>query len=497
MIFLTLLATVAFAAIDKGTSFVPKQGKSLGKATFSAPFEFELDIYINSAKQPRYWRGVVNYGGDAGGKRGLGLWLYPGSRRLHVRTSTNRHGNDGCDPTQQIPVKKWTTIRVLVEAKKVTVSIAGKSKVCKYARGGIWKAQGKKDVTACSKGYKCFGGKIRNLEAFNNLPPVFSQCSKLSTIVAAKRQKLIGIEKASVRSIPVHQKALNVNLAANKDIEDVKKLCAKLTTVARKTVDALMKLLNKLGIESKTAADKAKVSLTAAKATLKQTRKQMKALDKNKVKCECAKLKADFAKPIAAKKQQNKDLDKLRGATLKAITLIKTQIKSLEATKASVAKQFSNPMFAFLKAQMVGMFSQQITVAKGALAKLQAKLAAGDKKKAANTKFINANEGKIKACAAKLAKLSKVLSWIFEDEELVKMIDDLNYFDEMQSLELLEENLNIEAYENELDLEEPTSFETQEDVEGVASQQVSLGLVGGAGVLTSGLFYYAYQKKSS
>jgi hypothetical protein len=58
--------------------------------------------------------------------RSPGLWIYPNMPRFHVRMSTTKNKNEGCDPNYAIPIKQWVNITHIVRGKKVEFYINGK-----------------------------------------------------------------------------------------------------------------------------------------------------------------------------------------------------------------------------------------------------------------------------------------------------------------------------------------------------------------------------------
>jgi hypothetical protein len=61
------------------------------------------------------------------------IWFKSNSYRLHVRSGRKGSGNDGCDPREELPEGKWTTVKLAVSGNDFTVSFNGVEK-CKNTR---------------------------------------------------------------------------------------------------------------------------------------------------------------------------------------------------------------------------------------------------------------------------------------------------------------------------------------------------------------------------
>ena len=53
------------------------------------------------------------------------VWFFPGSKRLHIRTSTNSVGNYGHDPPMQIPDHANVQVTIIVQGSRLTVRLRG------------------------------------------------------------------------------------------------------------------------------------------------------------------------------------------------------------------------------------------------------------------------------------------------------------------------------------------------------------------------------------
>jgi hypothetical protein len=91
--------------------------------TVYSEYALQFDLWV-SGIQPR-WNNILHFTTEMNCcwiyERIPAIWLFPGSRRLHVRQAQWRNGNDGCDPADEIELDKWTNIRVEVRGYRMFV----------------------------------------------------------------------------------------------------------------------------------------------------------------------------------------------------------------------------------------------------------------------------------------------------------------------------------------------------------------------------------------
>jgi hypothetical protein len=63
------------------------------------------------------------------GDRMPAVWFYSSTTKLHIRSGRQGGGNDGCDPTDQLPIGQATKVDIRVEGGKMQVFFSG-NKVC-------------------------------------------------------------------------------------------------------------------------------------------------------------------------------------------------------------------------------------------------------------------------------------------------------------------------------------------------------------------------------
>ena len=98
-------------------------------------------------------------------ERGPAVFMYPKSTRLHVRTSTNKSWNDGCDAKTQLALNKWSHVYVQFAPGTAWVYINGKgSSRCKI---GNKLTLNKGDLYLGSPWFQAANANIRSLRNHN------------------------------------------------------------------------------------------------------------------------------------------------------------------------------------------------------------------------------------------------------------------------------------------------------------------------------------------
>eukprot|EP00467_Chlorarachnion_reptans_P012189 CAMPEP_0114522316 /NCGR_PEP_ID=MMETSP0109-20121206/20676_1 /TAXON_ID=29199 /ORGANISM="Chlorarachnion reptans, Strain CCCM449" /LENGTH=740 /DNA_ID=CAMNT_0001703523 /DNA_START=27 /DNA_END=2246 /DNA_ORIENTATION=+ len=102
-------------------SYVMTNGQKnefLAYITSAQTYEMSMWMYITPDKTPNAWTEAVRFtaGGEccAPGTRQPTIFIYPNSRRLHIRTAVGGNGNHGCDPGAWVAPRKWTKVTVRV-----------------------------------------------------------------------------------------------------------------------------------------------------------------------------------------------------------------------------------------------------------------------------------------------------------------------------------------------------------------------------------------------
>mmetsp|Transcript_32193 Transcript_32193/g.78573 ORF Transcript_32193/g.78573 Transcript_32193/m.78573 type:complete len:579 (+) Transcript_32193:77-1813(+) len=116
--------------IGEGSDLV--QGTSLGEVQASQ--NYEVSFVVTPHKTREGWSNLIHFTQTGKnccdeGDRMPAVWFFTQSTRLHIRSGRADGGNDGCDPTEQLPLGKATKIDIRVAEGKMQVFYAG-SKVC-------------------------------------------------------------------------------------------------------------------------------------------------------------------------------------------------------------------------------------------------------------------------------------------------------------------------------------------------------------------------------
>lgn len=90
-------------------------------------YRFTWMFWIRVLSKTANW-GAVFLKGANDGERSPGVWLYPQQTRLHIRSATLNNANDGAnpDPTEPLPLNKWTHVAFSHAEGALVVYIDGK-----------------------------------------------------------------------------------------------------------------------------------------------------------------------------------------------------------------------------------------------------------------------------------------------------------------------------------------------------------------------------------
>ncbi len=81
-------------------------------------------MVLNSFKSGK-WKHIYHKGASNTYPRTPGLWLYPKLRRFHVRASTTKSNNEGCDPKYEVPIGKWINVAHVISGRNVKLFVDG------------------------------------------------------------------------------------------------------------------------------------------------------------------------------------------------------------------------------------------------------------------------------------------------------------------------------------------------------------------------------------
>lgn len=105
--------------LSQGTFIIP-QSKLSPSDEYTYQFWFRLNKFT-----PGKWHHIYHKGDASGTLRSPGLWLYPQQPRFHVRMSTTKNINEGCDPNYSLRKDVWTNIAHVVNGRTVQFYIDG------------------------------------------------------------------------------------------------------------------------------------------------------------------------------------------------------------------------------------------------------------------------------------------------------------------------------------------------------------------------------------
>lgn len=90
-------------------------------------------VQVNSMTVGRgKWKHIFHKGDMEGKLRSPGVWIHPNKPKLHIRISTTKTTNEGCDPSFSVPMNKWFHLAIVLEGEKYYTYIDGKlSRTCR------------------------------------------------------------------------------------------------------------------------------------------------------------------------------------------------------------------------------------------------------------------------------------------------------------------------------------------------------------------------------
>ena len=112
--------TVELVRSQKGYIKI-SQDKIPASHDITVQFWIKLNKFTEGNWKMIYLRGPVN----GSYPRNPGLWIYPKIPRFHMRISTTKNTNEGCDPNYAIPLKKWINVAQVIHGKTTYFYING------------------------------------------------------------------------------------------------------------------------------------------------------------------------------------------------------------------------------------------------------------------------------------------------------------------------------------------------------------------------------------
>ena len=86
---------------------------------------FGYSFMIQPQGKLRDW-GSILHKGNSNKERGPAIFFLPKSSRLHIRVSTEKNWNEGCDAKSDLPMKRWTRVFVQFRPGVAEVYFNGK-----------------------------------------------------------------------------------------------------------------------------------------------------------------------------------------------------------------------------------------------------------------------------------------------------------------------------------------------------------------------------------
>mmetsp|Transcript_90024 Transcript_90024/g.205750 ORF Transcript_90024/g.205750 Transcript_90024/m.205750 type:complete len:579 (+) Transcript_90024:59-1795(+) len=122
--------------LGEGSELV--KGTSLGEVHASQ--NYEVSFVVTPHQTRTGWANLIHFTQSGKnccdeGDRMPAAWFFTDTTRLHIRSGRKDGGNDGCDPTEQLPLGKATKVDIRVAEGKMQVFYAG-SKVCETSTYG-------------------------------------------------------------------------------------------------------------------------------------------------------------------------------------------------------------------------------------------------------------------------------------------------------------------------------------------------------------------------
>jgi len=137
-------------------------------SNFRTTSEYDLSFDIRPMRKVRGWANILhfskrnaNYGHAT--DRSPAIWFYSNTYRLHIRQGRKGHVNDGCDPRQQLPHNRWTTVKVSLRKTRMQVFFNGRNVCNGPAYKDAISPQSGMKVYAADPWYHAAGAQLRNL----------------------------------------------------------------------------------------------------------------------------------------------------------------------------------------------------------------------------------------------------------------------------------------------------------------------------------------------
>ena len=114
--------------------FVPRANRVIAPHSALPPTSsYTFAFWVNPKRALPVWRNLFIKG--RGRSRSIGVWFYPGTTRLHIRSSTPSSWNFGSDPNIKLPLNKWTHVVVMHRAGLYRIYFNGRIVVNKKGKG--------------------------------------------------------------------------------------------------------------------------------------------------------------------------------------------------------------------------------------------------------------------------------------------------------------------------------------------------------------------------
>jgi hypothetical protein len=131
-------APFALCGENTDSELVIGEGIKLVKNTkageVQASQNFEVSFVVTPHGTVSGWSNIIHFTQTGKnccdeGDRMPAVWFYSSTTKLHIRSGRQGGGNDGCDPTDQLPIGQATKVDIRVQGGKMQVFYSG-NKVC-------------------------------------------------------------------------------------------------------------------------------------------------------------------------------------------------------------------------------------------------------------------------------------------------------------------------------------------------------------------------------
>ncbi len=171
--------------VVRTSNFRPKPGKRLARAnrfTIRQAFTYMFWIYPQGVRDEM---SNIFVKGHNAGERGPGVFLYPNSLRLHIRSKVLGHANRGVDPTEELPVHKWT--HVTITHTKFDLRVYFDNRKVAQSRNLTTPLGNQGDLWASVRGYP---SSLVTLADFRYMPRIVSERDITDAVEAARYQAI-------------------------------------------------------------------------------------------------------------------------------------------------------------------------------------------------------------------------------------------------------------------------------------------------------------------